>query len=95
MSPAEFVFLSEYCAMMKPVVMALNILQAEANMHMGTLPSVIFQLQAKLSRLETSSKMCLPLIRAAQDGVQKRFGGMMQDPKLIVASVLLPKFKNT
>lgn len=95
LSPAEIVFLTEYCTVMKPVVKALNILQSETNTHMGWLLPVIFQLQAKLSRLETSSKMCLPLIRAVQDGVQKRFGGMMQDPELIAAAILLPKFKNT
>lgn len=60
---------------------------------MGWLLPVIFQLQAKLKRLEASSKVCLPLIRALQDGVQKRFGGMMEDPELIAAAILLPKFK--
>ncbi len=39
--------------------------------------------------------MCLPLIRAVQDGVQKRFSGIMQDPELIAAAILLPKFKTT
>ncbi|KAL3973867.1 growth differentiation factor 8 [Sarotherodon galilaeus] len=48
-----------------------------------------------VNRLETSTKMCLPLIRAIQDGVQKRFGGMMEDPELIAAAILLPKFKTT
>nr|XP_020481133.1 uncharacterized protein LOC109974981 isoform X2 [Monopterus albus] len=79
---------------MKPVVKALNILKSETDTHTGWLLSVMFQLQAKLSRLETSSKMCLPLIRAVQDGVQKRFE-MMHDPELIAAAILLPKFKNT
>ncbi|KAL3973689.1 pogo transposable element with ZNF domain [Sarotherodon galilaeus] len=82
---AEIAFLTEYCTVMKPVVKALNLLQSETNKHIG----------AKLSRLETSTKMCLPLIRAIQDGVQKRFGGMMEDPELIAAAILLPKFKTT
>nr|XP_021331251.1 uncharacterized protein LOC103910645 [Danio rerio] len=95
LSPAEIVFLTEYCTVMKPVVKALNILQAKNNTHMGWLLPVIFQLQINLCRMETSSKMCLPLIRAVQDGIQKRFGGMIQDPELIAAAILLPKFKNT
>ncbi|XP_072530968.1 zinc finger BED domain-containing protein 4-like [Salminus brasiliensis] len=95
LSPAVIAFLNEYCTVMKPVVKAFDILQSETNTHMGWLLPVIFQLQAKLSRLETSSKMCLPLIRAIQDGVQKRFGGMMEDPELIAAAILLPKYKNT
>ncbi|KAL7854973.1 hypothetical protein SRHO_G00171630 [Serrasalmus rhombeus] len=62
---------------------------------MGWLLPVIFQLQAKLRRMEASSKMCLPLTRAVQDSVQKRFGGMMEDPELIAAAILLPKFMTT
>ena len=91
--PAEVAFLTEYCSVMKPVVKALNILQSETNTHLGWLLPVIFELQAKLSRQETSSKMCLPLIRAIRHGVQKRFGEMMEDPELIAAPILLPKFK--
>nr|XP_020478096.1 uncharacterized protein LOC109973102 [Monopterus albus] len=94
LSPAEIVFLTEYCTVMKPVVKALNILQSETITRMGWLLPVIFQLQAKLSRLETSSKMCLPLIRAVQDGGQKRFDEMMYDRELIAAAIFLPKFKN-
>uniref|UniRef100_A0A1A8U636 Uncharacterized protein n=3 Tax=Nothobranchius TaxID=28779 RepID=A0A1A8U636_NOTFU len=39
--------------------------------------------------------MCLPLFRAIQDGVQKHFGEMMEDPELTAAAILLPKFKTT
>ncbi|KAL6491356.1 hypothetical protein MHYP_G00017010 [Metynnis hypsauchen] len=60
---------------------------------MGWRLPVIFQLQAKLRRMEASSKMCLPLIRAIQDSVQKCFGGMMEDPELKASAVLLPKLK--
>ncbi|KAL6491416.1 hypothetical protein MHYP_G00017610 [Metynnis hypsauchen] len=60
---------------------------------MGWRLPVIFQLQAKLRRMEASSKMCLPLIRAIQDSVQKCFGGMMEDPEVKASAVLLPKFK--
>lgn len=62
---------------------------------MGRLLPVIFQLEEKLDRLQESCKVCLPLIRAPQAGVQKRFGGMMEDAELITAAILLPKFKTT
>ncbi|KAL7830843.1 hypothetical protein SRHO_G00303450 [Serrasalmus rhombeus] len=68
-------FLNEYCIAMKPVVKALNILQSETNAHMGRLLPVIFQLQAKLRRMEASSKMRLPVIRAIQDSVPKALVG--------------------
>lgn len=71
---------------------ALNIFQSETDAHMGWLLPVIFQLQAKTQQ---TADWCLPLITAIQDGVQKRFGGMMKDPELIAAAILLPKFTTT
>nr|XP_014269066.2 uncharacterized protein LOC106676613 [Maylandia zebra]XP_024654147.1 uncharacterized protein LOC106676613 [Maylandia zebra] len=95
LSPAEVAFLREYCTTMKPLVKASNILQSESTSFMGWLLPVIQQLLSKLSRLETSSKTCVPLIRALQNGLQKRFGAMMEDPELAAAAVLLPKFKTS
>ncbi|KAL3981287.1 myomegalin [Sarotherodon galilaeus] len=71
LSPAEVAFLREYCTTMKPLVKASNILQSESTSFMGWLLPVIQQLLSKLSRLETSSKTCVPLIRALQNGLQK------------------------
>ncbi|XP_076740614.1 uncharacterized protein LOC143418886 [Maylandia zebra] len=95
LSPAEVAFLREYCTTMKPLVKAANILQSESTSFMGWLLPVIQQLLSKLSRLETSSTTCVPLIRALQNGLQKRFGAMMEDPELAAAAVLLPKFKTS
>ncbi|XP_060882405.1 E3 SUMO-protein ligase ZBED1-like isoform X3 [Labrus mixtus] len=95
LSPAEIAFLTEYCTVMKPLVKALNILQSEKKTYLGSLLPAIFKLQAELKIQEKSSKMCRPLITAIQNGVQKRFGGMMKDPELIAAAILLPKFKTT
>ncbi|XP_051792179.1 E3 SUMO-protein ligase ZBED1-like [Erpetoichthys calabaricus] len=95
LSPAEVAFLREYCITMKPLVKASNILQSESSTYMGWLLPVIHQLLSKLNRLETSSKTCMPLIKALQNGLQKRFGQMMADPDLAAAAVLLPKFKTS
>ncbi|CAI5646501.1 unnamed protein product [Oreochromis niloticus] len=92
LSPAEVAFLREYCTTMKPLVKASNILQSESTSFMGWLLPVIQQLLSKLSRLETSSNTCVPLIRALQNGLQQCFGPMMEDPELAAAAVLLPKF---
>ncbi|KAJ8405309.1 hypothetical protein AAFF_G00323000 [Aldrovandia affinis] len=82
---------------MKPLVRALNILQSETNTHMGWLLPTIYQLEVKLKRMATANnvKVCLPLVQAIQQGIQKRFGEMMQDPELIATSILLPKFKTS
>ncbi|KAL6465549.1 hypothetical protein MHYP_G00256820 [Metynnis hypsauchen] len=86
LSPAEINFSNEYCFVMKPVVKALNILQSQTNTHVEWLLPVIFWLQAKFRRMKASSKMCLPLGRAIQDG------GVMEDPELIATAILLPQF---
>nr|XP_023659429.1 uncharacterized protein LOC111839602 [Paramormyrops kingsleyae] len=91
LNPAEVGFLREYCITMKPLLKASNILQSESSVYLGWLLPVIHQLQSKLNRLET----CMPLIRALQNGLQKRFGQMMEDPELAAAAVLLPKFKTS
>lgn len=94
-SPAELAFLSDYVSTMNPVSKALNILQGEVDVHMGWLVPTIMLLTVKLDRLQTSSKFCQPLISALQEGIQQRFGKMMNDPELISAAILLPKFRTS
>ncbi|XP_074873107.1 uncharacterized protein LOC142024786 [Carettochelys insculpta] len=93
LSPAELAFLSEYAMVMGPVEKALNILQAETSTQMGWLLPTLYQLDSKLERLKVSSKFCKPLVEALQCGIKKRFGEMFEDPELIAAAILLPKFK--
>ncbi|XP_024139972.1 uncharacterized protein LOC112153794 [Oryzias melastigma] len=93
LNPAEMAFLAEYVAVMKPVAIALNILQGESSVHMGFLLPTLHQLQIKMKKVALSSKVCVPLIKALQDGIQKRFENMMKDPELIAAAILLPKFR--
>ncbi|MCI4377133.1 hypothetical protein PGIGA_G00200140, partial [Pangasianodon gigas] len=77
-----------------PVSMALNILQSETNTQMGWLLPTIYLLDSKLKKMEASVKVCLPLINALQQGLQKRFGEFMEDPEFISAAILL-KFKTS
>lgn len=95
LNPAECVFLTEYVATMSPVAKALNIMQAEADVHMGWLVPTITLLTVKLDRLRLSSKFCQPLIDALQGGIQQRFGPMLADPELVAAAILLPKFRTS
>ncbi|XP_043970018.1 uncharacterized protein LOC122829491 [Gambusia affinis] len=95
LNPAELAFLTEYVSTMRPVVKALNIMQAEADVHMGWLVPTISLLSVKLDRLRISAKFCQPLIDALQGGIQQRFGPMLADPELIAAAILLPKFRTS
>lgn len=94
-SPAELAFLTEYVATMGPISKALNILQAEKDVHMGWLVPTITLLNVKLDCLKTSSRFCQPLITALQEGIQRRFGDMLSDPELVAAAILLPKFRTS
>ncbi|CAB1333710.1 unnamed protein product, partial [Coregonus sp. 'balchen'] len=82
---------SEYAATMSPVAKAINILQAETNVQMGCLLPNINLLITKLDRI----KFTIPLVDALQLGLKKHFRHMFQDPELIAAANLLPKFKTT
>ncbi|XP_034534155.1 uncharacterized protein LOC117808543 [Notolabrus celidotus] len=95
LNPAEMGYLAEYAAVMKPVAMALNILQGESSVHMGFLLPTLHQLQDKLKKLESTCKVCGPLIDALLNGIQKRFGEIMKEPELIAAAILLPKFRTS
>ncbi len=89
LNPADVSYLSEYCIVMKPVSMALNILQSETNTQMGWLIPTIYLLDSKLKKMEASIKACLPLI------LQNRFGEFIEDTELIGAAILLPKLKTS
>lgn len=78
---------------MRPIAKALDILQAETNSHMGWLLPTIYLLEDKLLRLESSIKVCYPLLHSLQSAIQKRFGEMKRDPELIAVAILLSKFK--
>ncbi|KAL0188093.1 hypothetical protein M9458_015192, partial [Cirrhinus mrigala] len=86
LNTAELGFLAEYATVMKPVAMALNLLQGESSVHMGFLLPTLYQLQDKLKKLESSCK-------ALHGGILKRFGEVMKEPELIAAAILLPKFR--
>ncbi|XP_016114548.1 uncharacterized protein [Sinocyclocheilus grahami] len=78
---------------MAPVAKAINILQGETNVHMGWLVPTLNIMVSKLKRAKISMKLCKSLVDTILAGVNKRFGDMLNDPELIAAAILLPKFK--
>ncbi|XP_051551724.1 uncharacterized protein LOC127439583 [Myxocyprinus asiaticus] len=92
-TPAEKAFLGEYVTAMAPVAKAINILQGETNVHMGWLVPTLNVMVSKLKRAKISMKLCKSLVDAILAGVNKHFDDMLNDPELIAAAILLPKFK--
>lgn len=89
----EIAFLVEYCAVMQPVAIALDILQAEKNCYLGYLLPTIITLRNKLTAAKQNVKFVSPLVDAVQKGVSNRFGSCFDDDTLILAAVTLPQFK--
>ncbi|XDV25427.1 hypothetical protein PO909_029347, partial [Leuciscus waleckii] len=93
LNPTELAFLTEYSAIMSPMAKAIDILQAETNIQMGWLLPTLTQLKTKLDRIKPSLKFSKPLVDAIQLGLKNRFSENFEDPELIAAAILLPKFK--
>ncbi|XP_064455761.1 uncharacterized protein LOC135400142 [Ornithodoros turicata] len=90
----DFKFIEEYCTVMSPLCAALDILQGDKYIFLGYLLPTITVL---IRRLEYEGmkglKFCRPLVTAVLDGIQKRFGHLMEDKELLLAAAVLPRFK--
>ncbi|CAB3977853.1 ATP-dependent DNA helicase PIF1, partial [Paramuricea clavata] len=94
---AEIQFLKDYAHVMKPVAQSLNILQGEnnhSNAYMGYLAPTISLLKEKLLQRRSSTTSLEPLVNALLSGIDKRFGSVLGDEKIIAAAILHPKFKD-
>ncbi len=96
-SANEIQFVSEFVAVTKPLLQALNILQCELKAFMAYLLPTLVALKEKLQLLEAGAsvtvRMCKPLVRALLTGIEDRFGGSFMDKDLIAAAIVHPKFK--
>lgn len=72
---------------MKPVALTLYILQGESSVQLGFLLPTLHNVGGKLKKLESTCKVCTPLIDALQDWIQKHFGEMTKEPELLAAAV--------
>ncbi|XDV11623.1 hypothetical protein PO909_000512, partial [Leuciscus waleckii] len=82
----EFQFLREYCAIMKPLTVALDVLQGEENCYYGTLLPTIEVLMSKL--LEIKEGLII-----ATGAIKTRFASVLESNDAILAAVTLPMFK--
>ena len=78
---------------MGPFANTLDLLQSEEKGFMGYLLPSLYGLRSKLVQIQDRSIYCDPLAQALITGIDKRFGSMMTDPKLLAASLIHPHFK--
>uniref|UniRef100_A0A672FLL1 BED-type domain-containing protein n=1 Tax=Salarias fasciatus TaxID=181472 RepID=A0A672FLL1_SALFA len=88
----EYQFLREYCAVMKPITVALDILQGEDHCYYGALLPTLESLMSRTVALKPGlSRMTAGLADAI--AIKTRFGSVMDSKEALLAACTLPKFK--
>uniref|UniRef100_A0A8C6WVX2 HAT C-terminal dimerisation domain-containing protein n=1 Tax=Neogobius melanostomus TaxID=47308 RepID=A0A8C6WVX2_9GOBI len=92
LSEREHKFLTEYCSVMKPLTVALDILQGEDNCCYGCLLPTLEVLMSKMLALQPGlSRMTAGLLDVI--AIKTRFGSVLENKDAQLAAVKLPKFK--
>jgi len=93
MSHAEMRFLNSFTKVMKPVVIAMRMLEGETDCYMGQLIPTVMGLEKKLQTLSEDDVIMRPLTEAILNGLKDRFDQVMKSDEYRTAAMLHPKFK--
>lgn len=94
MNDREYQFLKEYCSIMKPFTVALDILQGEDTCFYGTLQPTLEVLMGKILAMKTGlSAMTTGLPEVIVGAIKTRFAAIIDSKEALLAAVSLPKFK--
>ncbi|KAL4007527.1 hypothetical protein ACER0C_001379 [Sarotherodon galilaeus] len=89
----EYLFLKEYCIVLKPLTVALDILQGEENCYFGILLPTLEILMSRTLALQDKLKLTASLPDIIVKAIKVRFSSMMDNKEALLAAVTLPKFK--
>ena len=80
---------------MKPVAQALDILQGEERTYFGVLLPTLTMCLKKLNYIKNNNEIhvCMPLVSAILNGIQRRFETLLNNTDNQLASALHPSFK--
>ncbi|XP_059187943.1 uncharacterized protein LOC131970539 [Centropristis striata] len=89
----EHQFIKEYCTVMKPLTVALDILQGEDHCYHGTLLPTLETLIFKTLQLKSGLHILVDLPEAIVTAIKTRFAEVLESEDAVLAAVTLPKFK--
>ncbi|KAL4009585.1 hypothetical protein ACER0C_003437 [Sarotherodon galilaeus] len=89
----EYLFLKEYCIVLKPLTVALDILQGEENCYFGILLPTLEILMSRTLALQDELKLSASLPDIIVKASKVHFSSMMDNKEALLVAVTLPKFK--
>ncbi|XDV33562.1 hypothetical protein PO909_003940 [Leuciscus waleckii] len=90
----EHLFLKEYCSVLKPMTVALDILQGEENCYYGSLLPTLETLMSRTLALQNRlSRMTADLPGVIVQAIKTRFAPVLESREALLAALTLPKFK--
>ncbi|XP_078030344.1 uncharacterized protein LOC144466811 [Epinephelus lanceolatus] len=92
-SERELLFLKEYCAITKPLTVALDILQGEEHCYYGTLLPTLEVLMSKTLEMKEGLTVATGLPDAIVQATKTRFASVLESNDAMLAAATLPMLK--
>ncbi|XP_055837243.1 uncharacterized protein LOC129905723 [Episyrphus balteatus] len=93
-SEEEIAFLANLCDIFRPIAFAIDILQGEENIFIGSLIPVLCKVKDKFAKLQRNhTGICLELTTFFNNSLDKRFSDVMNNFDFLMAAAVHPQFK--